>query len=278
MFKQHMKSVVILLAVAAVLICLPYILARQHPSLEKSGAPARSRIVLQEDVESKLSQKADFIPERKSFLDQLVGVAQHYRIPMGIEWIKPGSSQELDVPLPKPESSPTVRDLLQAIVSRLPSYQMTVQNGIVYVAQPVFAVDAKNFLNVRIEEFRVENENLLDAEEHLHLSIDMTLHPDKYEEGYMGGYGYNPDDVFAKRKITFTGEDLTVREILDGLVKASGNALWIAHFDPDDFKPAKSSTTKSARTSDQEEDKSKYHWEFVPLVEKPGTRQLHWGR
>lgn len=263
-----------LLAVAAVLACLTYILARQQGTTGKSDAPVAARTDAA-DIESRLSQKADFIPGGKSASDQLIAVAQHYRIPMGIEWVDQGSSQELEVAPPPPprESGPTVRDVLEAIVLRLPGYQMTTRNGVVHITHPAFAGDADNFLNVQIEEFQIENESLLAAREQLRLSIDTTLHPDEYLGGYAGGYGYNPDDVFAKRNTTFTGTDLTVREILDGLVKANGNALWVAQLDSDDFKTAaKASSAKSTKNSKPEETISKYRWNFVPLVEKPETR------
>lgn len=272
MSKQNKKLAVRLLAFAAVLVCLPYIFATQYRTFEKPHASVAFRTVPQ-DIESKLSRKADFTPSGKSTEDQLIAVAQHYQIPMGIEWVKQSGSQELVVALPAPESSPTVRDLLQAIVLRLPGYQMTVQNGIVHIAQPVSAVGADNFLNVRIEEFQVENANLFDAKEELLLSIDMTLHPDEYEDGYVGGYGGAPDDAFANHNFNFKSEDHTVREILDSLVKASGNSLWIAQPDSDDFKTAaKSSSVKSAGNNKQERTKSKYQWKFVPLVKKPENR------
>lgn len=272
MFQRHKKLALGFLAFAAVLACLSYILASQRRTLDSQPAPVESQAVSQ-DIESKLSRKADFIPSGKSALDQLIAVAQHYRIPMGIEWVEQSNSAEIDAALPTRESSPTVRDLLQAIVSRLPGYELTVQNEIVHVAPPVFAVDADNFLNVQIEEFRIKKESLFDAKEQLRLLIDMTLHPEKYEGGYVGGYGGAPDDAFAKNDITFVGEDLTVREILDGLVKASGNALWVAELNPDDFKAAaKPSGAKVTKNSNQEGAQSKYQWRFVPLVEKPNTR------
>lgn len=272
MFKQHKKLAVILLALAAALASLPYIFARQHRTPETPHLPAPARTDSQ-DLESKLARKADFIPGGKPAVDQLIAVAQHYRIPMGIEWVKKSGSPEPDVALRAHESGPTVRDLLQAIVSRLPGCQMTVDHGVAHVADPTLVANTNNFLNLRIDEFRVENENLFDAEEKLRLTIDMTLHPDEYENGYAGGYGYAPDDVLAKRNITFTGEDMLVREILDGLAKASGNALWIAQLDADDLKiAANSSTARHARNNNQEGTKSKYNWKFVPLVEKPSNR------
>jgi len=256
--------VVGLLILAAVLLS-PLIFATQRQKPEKS----RTSVAGAQDIESKLARKADFVPSDKSTLDRLVAIAQHYEIPMGIEWIGGTGSQELQVPSPQRPDGYTVRDLLSAIVARLPDYQMTVENGVVHIAPPVVAVRTDNFLNLIIEEFQVENENLFGAQHELKLSIDMTLHPDEYEDGYAGGYGYAPDHVFAKRKFSFKSDDTSVREILDGLIKANGNALWIAEFDPEQFK-AGSKSNVPGKKKDKRQDKAmlKYEWRFVPLNEK----------
>ena len=204
------------------------------------------------DLKAKLAGKADFVPSDKFTLDRLVAIAKHYEIPMGIEWIGGTGAEDLELPAAAVPPSPTVRDLLTAIVSRLPDYQLTVENEVVHIAPPVFAVRDDNFLNLLIEEFRLKNENLFGAQHYLKIAIEMTLHP-KDDGGYGGGYGYGPDHVFAKRQFSYKSDDLTVRQILDGLIKANGNALWIAEFERKDFAPP-------ARPKPQ--------WRFVPLSEK----------
>lgn len=171
---------------------------------------------------------------------------------MGIEWIGGTGAEDLELPAAAVPPTPTVRDLLTAIVSRLPDYQLTVENEVVHIAPPVIAVRGDNFLNLLIDEFRVRNENLFGAQHYLMIAIEMTLHP-KDDGGYGGGYGYDPDHGFAKRHFTYESDHLTVRQILDGLIKANGNALWIAEFDRKDFVPP-------ARPEPQ--------WRFVPLSEK----------
>jgi hypothetical protein len=255
MFKQNRKIAGFLFLLAAAVVCLPLIFAAPQKQTGKSAKKAAS------DLEDKLARKADFVPSDKSVLYRLVAIAQHYEIPMGIEWIN--GSTELGTPSSRPRESYTVRDLLTAIVARLPDYQLTVDNGIVHIAPPVFAVRRENVLNLIIEEFKIENNNLYEANHELQLSVDMTLHPDEYEDGYVGGFGYGPD-VLAKQNFSFQGDDLTVRQILDGLAKANGNALWIAEFDREDFAPK----PKAAGPVKDKSDEVKPQWRFAPLRDK----------
>lgn len=203
------------------------------------------------DLESKLRCHADFVPTEKSALDRLIAIAQHYQIPMGIEWIE--GMKELD---PAPASTPaTVRELLTQTVWRLPDYQMTVQNGVVNIARPMTAARTDNLLNLVIEEFTVDNDDLFAADYHLGIAIKMTLHPEI--EGFAGGYGHDPDHVFTKRRFTFNSNDLTVRQILDELAKANGNALWIATLGRE-YLNAKKSVKR---------DEEKFQVRFVALSE-----------
>lgn len=242
MVKKDRKIRGLLFFITAVLACLPLIFAAPQKQAGRSGKQMAS------DLANKLARKADFVPSDKGVLDRLVAIAQHYEIPMGIEWIN--GSSELETASSRPPDSFTVHDLLTALVTRLPDYQLTVDDGIVHVAPPVFAVRKDNVLNLIIEEFKIENNNLFEADHELRLSVDMTLHPEEYEGGYAGGFGYTPDHVFAKRNFSFKADDLTVRQILDGLVKANGNALWIAEFDREDKDKSK---------------EPKRQWRFVPL-------------
>jgi hypothetical protein len=256
MIKKDRKVAGFLFLLAAAVVCLPLIFAAPQKR-------AKSGNKIAADLEAKLARKADFVPSDKSTLDRLVAIAKYYEIPMGIEWMGGGGSEDLEVPAAAVPVSHTVRDLLTAIVSRLPDYQLTVQNGVVHVAPPVIAVRNDNFLNLVIEDFEVNNDTLFGAEHDLRIAIDMTLHPKENEGGYAGGYGNDPEHVFAKRRFSYKSDDLTVRQILDGLVKANGNALWIAEFDREDFAPQAKSNTVGPVVDKAEE--SKRQWKFVPL-------------
>ena len=252
--RNNKKVAVFIFLIAAAVVCLPLIFAAPQKQTSKSGK--------QGDLEARLARKADFVPSDKSTLDRLIGIAKHYEISMGIEWIGGAGAENVVVPAGAVPATPTVRDLLTAIVSRMPDYQLTIQNGVVHIAPPVIAVRNDNFLNLVIEDFEVKNDNLFGAEHDLRLAIDMTLNPKEYEGGYAGGYGNDPDHVFAKRRFSYKSDDLTVRQILDGLAKANGNALWIAEFDREDFAPQVKSKPEE----------SKRQWRFIPLRDSVATR------
>lgn len=204
------------------------------------------------NLEAKLRCRVDFTPPDKAALDRLIAIAQHYQIPMGIESI--AGIKELEA-FPSQAAPATVRELLTQTVWRLPDYQMTVQNGVVNIARPMTAARTDNLLNLVIEEFTVDNEDLFAADYNLRIAIYLTLHPEI--EGYAGGYGHDPDHVFTKRRFNFNSNDLTVRQILDELAKANGNALWIATLDRE-YRNAKKSVKR---------DEEKLNVRFVALSE-----------
>jgi hypothetical protein len=72
-------------------------------------------------------------------LEQLIEVAKYYKI----RWVLNGRKeppQEARVALPSGESGATVRDLLSAIMSGNAEHQLTVENGVVHIASPVFCI------------------------------------------------------------------------------------------------------------------------------------------
>src|SRR5688572_11423785 len=76
-----------------------------------------------QDVEAKLAQRADFTPAPASVREQLVQVAQYYKIPMGIEWVlQPGEEPTNSIA----GEAPTVMALLNSILQSTPNYSITV--------------------------------------------------------------------------------------------------------------------------------------------------------
>jgi len=182
-------------------------------------------LICGQSLNSKLLQKASFVPKSNFVLDQLIEVAQHYQISMGIEWI--------GRPVPTVSASSknrptTVRSLVATILRPYPGYRLKVADGAVQIANQAFVDSPKNFLNIRISEFKVDKASMVGAVASLRLGIKMALHPDRYANGYNGGYGgYFPADVLNIPNITFSGRNLTVRQILNKSVAANGNALWV---------------------------------------------------
>jgi hypothetical protein len=184
-----------------------------------------------QELEARLTQRADFIPAEGTMREQLIQVAQHYKIPMGIEWVLQPKEKQVKLGV---REAPTVMALLELILQSAPEYSLTVRRGVVSVSNSRYTVDSRNFLNIRIDEFSLKKANVFDAEAELRFKIRATLHPELYANGMNGGYGYGvPDENgFDVKTISFSGEDLTVRDILDRIVSANGNSLWMVNIVP----------------------------------------------
>lgn len=252
---QRAIGIVLVFAVA-VTVCF------SHPAITRqSDARLHSNSIAQ-NLNQKLEQKVQFKPKAEAPLDQLIEVAKTFRIPMGIEWSDS----------PKCKASPatfrdqeTVGQLLNAIIRRCPTQRLTVEPGIVHVYSR-FARHPRNILNLRVWRFQVKDGSVFDAEYELRLAIDMQLHPNKYAGGYNGGHGSPQDDVFAIPNVSFSGKDIRVRDVLDGIVKSSGNALWVAR-----LRVASLNQRMPLSSMYKDEEEIIRIWEFLPLKD---TRSL----
>lgn len=217
-----------------------------------------------QDLSSRLSQPANYQPKAPTTLQQLIEVAQHYRIPMGIEWIHETKTE--DAPLPETTKPRTVNDLIAAILNHSPGYIAQQRDNVLHIVKTEFMDKRGNFLNLRLSTFELEKENIFGAEYWLRLRIKMKLHPERYKDGYGGGYGYGAgtDDGFDKENITLAGNDLTVREILNKIVIANGNALWVVQFSPSE-KMASEPFRAQVSLADNQTLPNNFHFHFIAL-------------
>ncbi len=209
-------------------------------------------------LNQKLEQKTQFRPKAGAPLDQLSEVAKTFDILMGIEWTQ---SAECKASPADVRSEETVRELLNSIVRFCPAQTLTVDQGIVHVRSR-FSRHPHNILNLRLWRFQIKDGNVYDAEHELFLGIDMELHPQKYAGGYNGGYGYPGDDAFSISNITFTGRNIAVRDVLDRIVKANGNSLWVVRLNTASLNPR----VPFSRTYNDKEAIVRI-WELLPLKE-----------
>lgn len=252
------KSFVTLLMIGFILT-LPTALRARSAEIRQPRTSVQS-------LEDKLSQKAAFIPRSKSALEQLIEIAQHYELPMGIEWFDRPREEKAAVTLPS--DSVTVRDLIQTILLQSQGHQLSVENGIVHITHPTLTAATKNLLNLRISEFQIENLDLPDAEAQLRLKIGMTLQPELYTQGYGGSNRYYLKGAFSKRNITVSGKNLTVREILDDIAKANGGILWVVQLTPQQLAGTKPSKTASPDPLfEGKPEPIDYPWRFISFKE-----------
>lgn len=212
-------------------------------------------------LQERLEQKTDFVPHAASPPEQLIEVAQRFQIPMAIEWLEEKSEQSKSTLNFKHGS---VLELITAIIRQSPEHQVLNQGRILYVYPPSVAAHQFNFLNLRIEEFEVTEESLLGAEDELRIRINMLLYPDLYKNGYAGGYGGAPDNPFWKKNITFSGSDLTIREILKRIAEENGNALWIVKLTADELTGDKPKWV-GLPLDEYGHSPLNTRWQFIPL-------------
>ena len=224
-------------------------------------AAVSCQITLGSSVDEQLKLKTDFVPEATKPLDALIEVARRFRIPMAIEWVETTGKE--DQALQLSIRNRTVAELIREIVSNADPYSVEVEAGLVRVYSPTVALHPFNFLNIQLDEFGVENADLFGAADSLRWAIRFTLEPEKYRNsGYAGGYGHGADDIFTIPKFTIRSSSLTIREALNRIALAQGNALWVVVIKSSDLRrkepPWKSKGVDEAVA---------YGWSFRPLAE-----------
>jgi hypothetical protein len=215
-------------------------------------------------LKERLERQTDFIPQNSSPAEQLIEISQRFKIPMAIEWLEQTNEQS------KPTltfKSGSVLNLIKAIVQQSSEHQLIVEDRILHIYSPAVVSHPFNFLNLHIENYGVKDESLFGAEDGLRMSINMMLYPELYKNGYGGGYGGGYPHVFWERKVSFSGHNLTIREILTKIAEESGNALWIVRLNPDEFTGEKPKWV-GVPIDKYGHSPLNTRWRFIPLTEE----------
>jgi hypothetical protein len=199
-----------------------------------AGCGAAVRGAQAQSLEEKLGTVTDYVPKAITPVDQLVEVARRFKIPMGIEWVEGAGTATPDKTPPSGKRS--VRELIEEIVSVSPEHFVEVDDGLVHIYSPTEAVHPFNFLNIRLKSYSVKDGDLFAAEDQLRWAIRFTLEPEKYLNGYGSSYGHGTAHIFEIPKFTLSGSDLTIREVLNRIALAQGNALWVARIKSADLE------------------------------------------
>jgi hypothetical protein len=177
-------------------------------------------------LEEKLVATTDYVPAATSPVEQLIEVAQKFNIPMAVEWVDGVGNTTSEKKLPARKRS--VRKLIEDIVGESSNHLVEPEGGLLRIYSPTAAQHPFNFLNIRLDDYDIKDGDLFAAEDRLRWAIRFTLEPEKYENGWVGGYGHGSDSVFEITKFTISGSDLTIRDVLNRITLAQGNALWVA--------------------------------------------------
>jgi len=219
-------------------------------------------------IQSKLDQQIDsFDSEAQSCEEQLIEIAQRFQIPIGIEWSHPRAKKSAP---PVHLREVTIREAIRHIIQNS-GHEFEMRDGIIHIFSASFVSDGRNFLNLRIPEFSLSNANLISASHQLKKSLFLSLHPGS---NYGGGYGYGTprDDGFDKDNISFSGQNLTVREILTKIVTANGNALWIVRLIPSQMMTNEPFFVQGP-LSDENRNATNFIWQFISLGKAPSQNK-----
>jgi len=214
-----------------------------------------------QELETKLARRVTaFDSESSSTLGQLTDFARKFQIPMGIEW---QDKSEGGLTPPIHARNTTAQHILGQILQAEPGNRYRVREGIVHVFALPILNDSRNFLNLRIPTFQVENESLFGAEFLLRVSIHRVLNP---SQGYGGGHGHGVprNDMFDVRNLSFAFTGATVRQILDGIVARQGNALWVVRMNPSRLMDNGRFYVQLASPTGKEPAPD-FYWQFIPL-------------
>ena len=199
----------------------------------------------------------DFNSQSTTLRGQLVDFARRYGIPMGLELVA-GNDKPLK---PVHIKNETALNVLRKIVQQQPGYDFDLSDGVVNVFSIRLVNDHKNFLNLRLRKYQIGDQNLFGAKYYLRLAIDQTLHPATNYGGGYGGVGLN-NNLHVNR-ITFSGENLTVRQILNRLTLLHHNSLWVVNLKP--LKTMKGEPFYAQALPETGTSAPQFYWEFVPL-------------
>lgn len=208
-----------------------------------------------------LYQQIDvFDSEAQSAEEQLIELAQRLNIPIGIEWSDAHTKKAAP---PVHLRKTTVREAIRHILQHHHNHEFEIKDGVIHIFSHSFVNDGRNFLNLRIPEFNLSNANLISASHQLKTALTLSLSPGS---NYGGGYGYGTprDDGFDKNSISFSGRNLTVREILTKIVVANGNALWIVRLIPSQMME-NGPFFLQGPLSEENRNATSFVWQFIPL-------------
>lgn len=205
-----------------------------------------------------------FESTKTQLVDQLADLASASQTPMGIETIYDPDQRTLPQVRLK---GATARDILQDIMKHDPRYSWRVTQEVVHIFPDSIVSDPRNYLNIRIPNYRVVNEELRGASAMLRIYIKMFLHPERYVHGFGGGYGYGIPQPpgWDDRNISLDLHGASVREILNTIIIINGNSLWASCIDAGKMMKGEMYYAQRQYSSEGVEPTKDFYWDLIPL-------------
>lgn len=180
-----------------------------------------------QELQSSLQAKVEeYTISEGSFLQALAKVAAEFEIPMGIEWIKaPAALKKVNLSW----RHTNVYQIIKSLVEGQVGYDFTAKNGAVHIFPKDSRTDKRNFLNLRMEKFEVDNEFVGIASRRLRDRVRRIVSPPpppRPGAGYAGSMATGWGD----RRVSFKLKKVTVRDVLDKLILSADLKVWIVTY------------------------------------------------
>jgi hypothetical protein len=199
--------------------------------------------------------------EANSFIDALLKLSAQFQFPLGVEWVK---SADMLKPVRFSQTHTTVKDIIQSVVSMHAGYDWRTEDGVIHVFQRDLVKDSRNPLNITLDSWPCRREMIArEVEFYLDMGVRAVVAPKIESGGWGASFGSNP----AEPKFQFNCTDVSVRYVLNRIIRVSTQNIWIATF------PKIMSLTRAGFLDEV----PMFNLLYVPGQDQPFWMMLRWG-
>lgn len=202
---------------------LPFVLVvAALTALSVNAAPQKEQ-PLSVKLENPVS---DYHLSGNGMVNTLARVAQHFELPVGIEWVRNGETlRSFNLEW----KASTIRGILSSVVDRYPGYVWKLQDGVVHVFRSDLVAEKGNFLNLTVpNRFKASREAGGFINWRLRFAVQNLVSPRRLPPG--AGVGGSYATGTREKPITLDLQGLTIRQALDKLVSVSEHKVWVVTF------------------------------------------------
>jgi hypothetical protein len=188
---------------------------------------ALSRHVTQ-DIQGKLRAEVPaYTLDASDFGHALIIFGSRFELPMGIQWIRSRDTLER-VNLSWRNAS--VEQMLDTLVKSQAGYQFYVNNGVVRVFPLELKSSTQNFLNLTVGKFEIHDQVVEVASHRLRDLVRPQVASPSGEAQRGKGFAYSQATNVGDPQFSLTFANVSVSQVLDGLIAASDRKIWVVTF------------------------------------------------
>ena len=193
-------------------------------TLSSKGLTVQARAGKSPSFDERLSVRVPvFDSDHQPLVTALLRIVYEHHLPLGLEYVDgDGARRPLEVKL----QNKSVREVLEALVARLPEYRIAFAPGVIEVYSPKARESGTNLFNTLIENFDAENQTTRMASALLYEALAEKIHPGVPSFG-------NVLDSPSAPTMSLHLRSRRVYEILDAIAGRDGGTLWAVAVPPD---------------------------------------------